>query len=32
MLGLGAAFVAYSIRREREYPEYAEGSEAPGSL
>lgn len=29
MLGLGAAFVAYSIRREREYPE---GPEAPHAL
>ncbi|MFM9589086.1 hypothetical protein ACKI1J_06495 [Streptomyces scabiei] len=29
MLGLGAAFVAYAIRREREY---AEGAEAPGAL
>ncbi|MFF5365085.1 hypothetical protein ACFY4I_37755 [Streptomyces scabiei] len=29
MLGLGAAFVAYSIRREREG---AEGPEAPGAL
>ncbi|MBP5869499.1 hypothetical protein PV332_26345 [Streptomyces scabiei] len=32
MLGLGAAFVAYSIRRERDYPEHSEGPEAPGVL